>query len=236
MMLDENIVAVRPLTTYRVLKGTGWLRRWSQSRMVNAGAGFQQTDQIHQPWHIDISYVNIKGTFLFLITVMDRYSRKILHHELRRSIKQYDIQLTLQRVVEKYPDARPVLISDNGKQFLVKEFKAFLHFCDLPHIQTSPHYPQSNGKMERFYRTIKSEAIRRQSYLSIDDARGQINRYITYYNEKRLYSSIYYLTPEEMFEGKLEKRRKERQRKLDRAQEKRRNYTLFQNEVLSISG
>jgi len=172
MMLDENIVAVRPLTTYRVLKGAGWLRRWSQSRTVSAGAGFQQTDQIYQPWHIDISYVNIQGTFLFLIKVMDRYSRKILHHELRRSIKQYDIQLTLQRVVEKYPDGWPVLISDNGKQFLVKKFKAFLYFCDLRHIQTSSHYPQSNGKMERFYRTIKSETIRRQSYLSIDDARG----------------------------------------------------------------
>jgi putative transposase len=235
MMLDENIVAVSPSTTYRVLKSAGWLRRWSRSRTVGAGAGFQQPEQVHQHWHMDISYVNIQGTFLFLITVMDGYSRKILHHELRRSMKQYDVQLTLQRAVEKYPDAQPVLISDNGKQFLAKEFKEYLRFCGLRHIQTSPHYPQSNGKMERFYSTIKSEAIRRQSYLSIDDARRQIDRYITYYNEKRLHSSIYYLPPDEMFEGKLGKRLKERQSKLDLAQEQRRNYTLFQHEGLSIS-
>ena len=235
MMLDENIVAVSPSTTYRVLKAAGWLMRWSEPRRISAGAGFQQPDQIHQHWHTDISYVNFQGTFLFLITVMDGYSRMILHHELRRSMKQYDVQITLQRAVEKYPTARPVLISDNGPQFLAKEFKEFLRFCGLRHVQTSPHYPQSNGKMERFYGTIKSEAIRRQSYLSIKDGRQQIANYISYYNEKRLHSSIYYLTPKEMFEGNVDERLKERQKKLDQALEKRRNYTLIQNEVLSIS-
>lgn len=165
---------------------------------------------------------------------MNGYSRKILHHELRRSMKQYDVQLTLQRAVEKYPDIQPVLISDNGKQFLAKEFKEFLRFCGLRHIHP-PHFPQSNGKMERFYSTIKFEAIRRQSYLSIDDTRRQMASDITYYNEKRLHSSVYYLTTEKMFEGKLEKRLKERQSKLDKALDKRKNYTLFQKEVLSFS-
>ena len=170
-----------------------------------------------------------------MITVMGGYSRIILHHELHRSMKQYDVQLILQRAVEKYPDALPVLISEDGPQFLAKKFKEFLRFCGLRHVQTSPYYPQSNGKMECLYGTIKAEAIRRQSYLSIEDARQQIANYIIYYNEKILHSSIYYLTPKEMFEGKVEKRLKERQKKLDQAQEKRRNYTLSQHEVLSIS-
>jgi transposase InsO family protein len=234
MMLDEDIAAVSPSTTYRVLKGAGWLIRWSQPKTVSAGQGFQQPEQVHKHWHIDISYVNIQGSFLFLITVLDGYSRMILHHELRRSMRQYDVQLTLQRAVEKYPDAQPVLISDNGKQFQAKEFKEYLRFCGLKHVQTSPHYPQSNGKMERFYGTIKSEAIRRQSYISIDDARRQITDYIKYYNEKRLHSSIFYLTPKEMLEGKMEKRLEERQRKLDQALGKRKNITLIQKEVLSI--
>jgi transposase InsO family protein len=234
MMLDDDIVAVSPSTTYRVLRTAGWLKSWSEPRTVSAGKGFQQPKGIHHHWHMDISYVNFQGTFLFLITVMDGYSRKILHHELRRSMKQYDVQITLQRAVEKYPDARPVLISDNGKQFLAKEFKEFLRFCGLRHVQTSPHYPQSNGKMERFYGTIKSEAIRRQSYLSIEDARGQIDGYIKYYNEKRLHSSIYYLTPKDVFEGNMEIRLKERQRKLYLAAEKRKINTLNQVRELSI--
>jgi putative transposase len=213
MMLDDDIVAVSPSTTYRVLRAAGWLTRWSESRTVSAGKGFQQPEGI---------------------TVMDGYSRMIVHHELRRSMKQYDVQITLQRAVEKYPDARPVLISDNGKQFLAKEFKEFLRFCGLRHVQTSPHYPQSNGKMERFYGTIKSEAIRRQSYLSIEDARNQIERYIKYYNEKRLHSSIYYLTPKDVFEENMEKKLKKRQRKLYLAAEKRKINTLNQIRELSI--
>jgi len=234
IMLDDDIVAVSPSTTYRVLKTAGWLTRWSEPRTVSAGTGFKQPERIHRHWHMDISYVNFQGTFLFLITVMDGYSRMILHHELRRSMKQYDVQITLQRAVEKYPDARPVLISDNGKQFLAKEFKEFLRFCGLRHVQTSPHYPQSNGKMERFYGTIKSEAIRRQSYLSIDDARKQIREYIEYYNEKRLHSSIYYLTPKDVFEGNTEIKLKERQKKLYLAAEKRKISTLNQIRELSI--
>jgi len=122
MMLDENIAAVSPSTTYRVLKGAGWLTRWSQPKTVSAGTDFQQPGRIHQHWHMDIYYVNFQATFLFLITVMDGYSRMILHHELQRSMKQYDVQLTLQRAVEKYPDARPVLISDNGKNLFAAPF------------------------------------------------------------------------------------------------------------------
>jgi transposase InsO family protein len=234
MMLDEDVAAVSPATTYRVLRDAGWLTRWSGPKTVSAGRGFQQPVRVHEHWHMDICYVNFQGTFLFLITVMDGYSRMILHHELRLSMKEYDVQITLQRAVEKYPEARPRLISDNGKQFLAKEFKEFLRFCGLRHVKTSLHYPQSNGKMERFYGTIKSEAIRRQSYLSIEDARNQIAAYINYYNEKRLHSSIYYLRPKEVFEGKMVILLKERQRKLDQAQEKRKNITLNQIKEISI--
>ena len=234
MMLDEDIVAVSPSTTYRVLKGAVMLMRWSKPKSVSSGKGFHQPSGVHEHWHIDISYVNVQGSFMFLVTVMDGYSRMIFHHELRKSMEQYVVQLTLQRAVEKYPNTRPILISDNAKQFIAKDFKEYLRMCGLKHVRTSLRYPQSNGKMERFYGTLKSEAVRRQSYLSIEDARRQISGYIQYYNEKRLHSAIYYLTPKEMFEGIMEKRLDERQRKLDQAAAKRKISALIKNTDLSI--
>lgn len=70
MMLDENIVAVSPSTTYRVLKGAGLLNRWNTKKNTTKGRGFQQPTRIHEHWHTDIKYVNFRGTFLFLITMI----------------------------------------------------------------------------------------------------------------------------------------------------------------------
>lgn len=235
MMLDADIAWVSPSTTYRVLKGAGLIQRWSGMHQSPRGSGFTQPQGPNRHWHVDISYINVKGTFLFLITVLDGYSRKVIHHELRTTMQQYDIQITLQRAMEKYPEARPRLISDNGKQFQAKELKEYLRECGLRQVYTSPHYPQSNGKLERFHRTVKSEAVRKQSYLSIDDARKQIQDYITYYNTVRLHSAIFYVTPEDMFTGKAEFILKTRQQKLDKARLKRKNYTLIQSSKKSIS-
>jgi len=101
---------------------------------------------------------------------------------------------------------------------------------------TSVRHPQSNGKIERFHGTIKSEAIRKQSYLSINDARRQIEGYIKIYNEERLHSAIGYLRPKEVFEGKMNQRLAERQKKLDQAMQNRVNLSLIVSIENSISG
>jgi transposase InsO family protein len=78
MMLDDDVVAVSPASVYRVLKQAGRLdrRRWVPSKK---GTGFQQPAGPHKHWHIDISYVNLAGTFYFLCSVLDGYSRYIVH-------------------------------------------------------------------------------------------------------------------------------------------------------------
>ena len=72
-----------------------------------------------------------------------------------------DVEIILQRAKEKFPDARPRIISDNGPQFIAKDFKEFIRLSGMTHVRTSPYYPQSNGKLERFHKTIKGECIRR---------------------------------------------------------------------------
>ncbi|MCP4409802.1 MAG: IS3 family transposase [Gammaproteobacteria bacterium] len=234
MMLDEDIVAVSPATTYRVLKAANLLNRWLTRGASTKGDGFLQPTERNEHWHIDIMYANILGTFFFLICLLDGYSRMILHHELRAHMTEYDVEITVQRARERHPERNPTLISDNAKQFLSKDFQEFLRSAGLNHIRTSVAYPQSNGKLERFHGTIRQESIRRSSYVTIADARGQIADYIRYYNEERLHSSIYYLTPKEVFEGKTEVRLAERQRKLDDARRRRMERSTLQVAVTNL--
>lgn len=223
MMLDENIVAVSPSTTYRVLKRAGLLNKWNNVKTLK-GEGFTQPSKCHQHWHIDIKYVNFKGSFLFLISVIDGYSRYIVHHELRQNMQEFDVQLTLQRALEKYPDEKPRIISDNGSQFISKNFHDYLKFVGMQHIRTSIAYPQSNGKIERYHRSINEECLRKQSFINLDDARTQVDQYIKFYNTKRLHSSLFYLTPEDFLFDRVEDRLLKRQNKFDEAKQNRTNF------------
>ena len=119
MMLDEDIVAVSPASVWRVLKQAGLLSRWKR-KSSRKGTGFEQPLAPHQHWHVDVSYINLSGTFYYLCSVLDGCSRFLLHWDLRESMKEADIEMILQRAKEKYPEARPRIISDNGPQFIAR--------------------------------------------------------------------------------------------------------------------
>ena len=142
LMLDADVVAVSPSTVHRVLSQHGKLKRsnWSPSKK---GTGFVQPLTPHAHWHIDIAYLNIAGTFYYLCTVLDGYSRYIVHWEIREAMTEQDVEILLQRAREKFPDARPRIISDNGPQFIARDFKQFIRLCGMTHVRTSPYYPQS---------------------------------------------------------------------------------------------
>jgi putative transposase len=78
------------------------------------------------------------------------------------------------------------LISDNGPQFVAQNFKAFIRQCGMTHVRTSPYYPQSNGKTERWHKSLKSECIRPGTPLSLEDARQLVNKFVLYHNQERL--------------------------------------------------
>lgn len=132
-----------------------------------------------------------------------------------------DVEIILQRAKEKYPAARPRIISDNGPQFIAKDFKEFIRLSGMTHVRTSPFYPQSNGKLERFHKTIKTECIRPGVPLSLDDARRIVEKYIEHYNTVRLHSAIGYVTPADKLNGRDQAIFKERDRKLEEARELR---------------
>lgn len=202
MLLDRNIVCASPSSVYRILQREGLLgRRWAKKHS-SKGKGFVQPLAPHEHWHIDVSYLNICGTFYYLCSILDGASRFIVHWELRESMKEADIEIIIQRAMEKFPLAKPRIISDNGPQFIAKDFKEFIRISGLTHVKTSPHYPQSNGKLERWHRTIKSDCIRPKTPLSLDDAQRSITRFVDHYNNIRLHSAIGYITPNNKLQGK----------------------------------
>lgn len=218
MMMDDDIVAVSPSSVYRVLVNAGLLRRWNR-KPSKKGAGFQQPLKAHEHWHIDISYINICGTFYYLCSILDGFSRYIAHWEIRESMTEADVEIILQRAREKFPDAKPRVISDNGPQFISKDFKEFIRISGMTHVKTSPYYPQSNGKLERYHRTVKGTCIRVKTPLSLEDARDLVTDFVDHYNNKRLHSAIGYVTPKDKLQGRAEMILAERDAKLVAARE-----------------
>jgi len=137
MMLDAEVVAVSPASVWRVLKQAGLLSRWKR-KPSRKGTGFEQPPQPHQHWHVDVSYINLSGTFYYLCSVLDGYSRFLVHWGLRESMKEADIEMILERAKEKYPEAKPRIISDNGPQFVARDFKEFIRISGMTHVRTSP--------------------------------------------------------------------------------------------------
>lgn len=221
MMLDQDVVAVSPSTVYRVLKSAGRLDTW-KPKPSKKGTGFHQPSAAHRDWHVDISYINIAGTFYYLCALIDGFSRFIVHWEIRESMKEPDVEVIIQRAREKFPDANPRIISDNGPQFVAKDFKIFIRLCGMTHTRTSPYYPQANGKIEAWNKLVKNEVIRPMQPATLEEARRLVAEYVEHYNNVRLHSAIGFLAPADKMAGRAEAIHAERDRKLDEARELRR--------------
>ena len=235
MMMDADIVAASPATVYRVLKSADLMDRWNR-KISSKGNGFVQPLRPHEHWHVDLAYVNISSTFYYLCSVLDGCSRFIVHSEIRESMKEADVEIVLQKAREKFPDATPRIITDNGKQFIAKDFKEFIRMAGMSHVRTSPYYPQSNGKIERWHKTIKQDCIRPSILLTQDDANRTIAKFIEHYNFRRLHSAIGYVTPHDRLTGRHAVVHRGRDEKLQvarrrRAENRKQNNLLSENTI-----
>lgn len=230
MMLDDDVVAVAPTSVYRVLKQAGRLdrHRFAPSKK---GTGFVQPLRPHQHWHIDISHINVAGTFYFLCSLLDGYSRYIVHWELRETMKEHEVETVVQRALEKFPGETPRIISDNGPQFIARDFKEYIRLMGMTHVRTSPFYPQSNGKLERWHGSLKRECIRPAWPEDVEEARRRIATFVEEYNQVRLHSALGYITPADKLNGLEKVIHDERDRKLEEARARRQHARRAQREV-----
>ncbi|HTW30957.1 MAG TPA: integrase core domain-containing protein, partial [Candidatus Sulfotelmatobacter sp.] len=111
-----------------------------------------------------------------------------------------------------------------GPQFIARDFKEFIRISGMTHVRTSPYYPQSNGKIERWHKSLKSECIRPGTPLSLEDARHLVEGYVEHYNNARLNSAIGYITPKDVLAGRQQEIHAERDRKLEAARQQRQSH------------
>jgi putative transposase len=216
-MIDEDVAYLSPSSVYRVLNEEDLLYRWKRSR--SAGDPPAAARKPNERWHTDIMYLRVDQTWYFLVSVLDAYSRYIVHWELLSSMRAADVRLVLQEAMER-TDARPEIITDNGSQFTSKDFRALVRQFELQHIRIRTYHPESNGRIERFHRSTR-EALSAEDLGNLTPARGIIGRWVRHYNEERLHAGLSYLPPAEFYSGEPEHRLAERASKLAKGRKQR---------------
>ena len=136
-------------------------------------------------------------------------------------MKEADVERVIERARELHPGVSPRIISDNGPQFVAADFKTYIRLTGMTHVRTAPYYPQSNGKLERFHKTIKGDAIRPKAPSTAEEARRVVTAFVHHYNTERLHSAIDYVTPADRLAGRHTSITAERDRRLEAARERR---------------
>jgi transposase InsO family protein len=132
-----------------------------------------------------------------------------------------DSEILLQAARERYPEAKPRIISGNGPQFIARDFQEFIRIAGMTRVRTAPYHPQSNGKIERWHKSLKSECLRPGTPLTPEDARRLIQKHLDHYYTVRLHSAVGIVTPADMLAGRQKEIHEARDRKLEEARRQR---------------
>jgi transposase InsO family protein len=174
-----------------------------------------KTVRVNEMWQTDFTYFKIPGWgWYYLSTVLDDYSRFIVHWQLCKSMKSTDVEDTLNQAMVKSSlkvDQKPRLLSDNGSCYIANDFKAYLQSQSIQHVRGRANHPQTQGKIERYHRSMKN-VVKLDIYYSPMELEGALKRFVHYYNYERYHESLQNVTPADMYYGKaaktIENRRK----------------------------
>jgi len=184
-------------SVYRILKKQGLITSPAFIVMQAADEFKDKPVRIHQQWQIDFTYLKvINWGWYYLGTVLDDYSRYIVSWELSTNMLATDSQNVIDKalaVTGLSKENRPRILSDNGPCFRAHDFEKYLVSEEMAHVMGAPYHPQTQGKIERYHRTMKN-VIKLENYYSPDQLRKQIEAFVDYYNNRRYHESIDNLT------------------------------------------
>ena len=214
---DNAGFAVSESTVYRILRKEGLVKRL-EVQLVAGKEYHTKTTRPHQMWATDASYFRVVGWgYYYLVTVMDDYSRFILAWRLQRDMSADSLIEVIQEAVDATGmtdvsvEDRTKLLSDNGAGYVSRAFQDYLHLVGIRHILAAPFHPQTNGKLERYHRTIKQE-VNQIPYEFPGQLERAIADFVDYYNYHRYHKALGNVTPADVLSGKREEileRRKE---------------------------
>jgi putative transposase len=223
---DERAYFVSESTVYRILKEADLITSPAYVLMSASDAFKNPTTRVHEMWQTDFTYFRIiNWGWYYLSTVLDDFSRYIIAWKLSSTMGTTDVTQTLDEAiavtgVDQVPvKHRPRLLSDNGSAYLSGELHDYLSERQITHTRRAPYHPQTQGKIERYHRTMKN-VVKLEHYYFPWELEGALRDFVAYYNDERYHESLDNVTPADVYYGRqyevLMKRSKIKRRTMER--------------------
>jgi transposase InsO family protein len=212
-IIDNKKYFISESSVYRILKRRGLITSPAYI-VIRASDEFKdKTTRPNQMWQTDFTYFKIVGWgWYYLSTVLDDYSRYIVHWELCANMKTDDVQRTIDKALEKAgldKNNAPRLLSDNGSCYISNELAEYIEQQGMSHVRGKPNHPQTQGKIERYHRSMKN-IVKLENYYLPQDLKQRLKEFVDYYNNQRYHESLQNVTPADVYFGRqnelLEKR------------------------------
>jgi transposase InsO family protein len=218
-------------SVYRILKQAGLISPPTHDLIMAADEFSNKTTRVNEMWQTDFTYFKIVGWgWYFLSTILDDYSRYIIHWELCKNMTRDDVERNINQALDKTgvpKKQRPRLLSDNGSCYIAQELDKFMTDHGIKHIRGRVRHPQTQGKIERYHRSLKN-VIKLDTYYFPEQLKDQIGAFVEHYNNRRYHESLDNLTPGDVYFGRGEKIKTIRQDTKIRTLKKRRQTYLDQ--------
>jgi transposase InsO family protein len=234
-IIDNHKWYISESSVYRILKRAGLITSPAHIVMSAANEFETKTRRINEMWQTDFTYFKIIGWgWYYLSTIIDDYSRFIITWDLREQMTSKDVMPSVDKALlftGLKKENAPKLLSDNGSCYISEEIKGFLRGKGIKPINGKPMHPQTQGKIERYHRTMKN-VIKLDNYYSPEDLIKAIAEFVKYYNYERYHESLRNLTPADIYFGRDKKILRERSKIKEKTlQERRKNYIVRKLEL-----
>ena len=192
-------------SVYRILKSRDLITSPTHIVMKAADRFKDPPARVNELWQTDFSYLKVvHWGWYYLTTILDDYSRYIIAWELCRNMRSDDVERVVTKALQRSGlgmAQRPRLLSDNGSCYMSGELKEFLEQESIVHVRGKPLHPQTQGKIERYHRTMKN-IIRLEHYYSPEELKTRIAEFVDYYNNRRYHESLNNVTPADVYFGR----------------------------------
>jgi putative transposase len=232
---DHEGYFISESSVYRILKGYDLITS-PAFELVTAKDEFEhKTKRINEMWQTDFTQFKvINWGYYYLCTILDDFSRYILAWQLSPTMGAEDVKQTLNGAIADTGIThikvkhRPRLLSDNGPAFISDPLKKFLKSYRMDHVRGAPYHPQTQGKIERYHRSMKS-IIKLDNYYLPSHLEQAITDFVYYYNNQRYHESLENVTPTDVYFGRQQAILTQRQViKQHTLSTRRKNYLQYQ--------
>jgi putative transposase len=229
-LTDTRGAYVSESTVYRILKREGLIKPAEVVGFKADKEYHRKTKGPNEMWATDCAHLKVVDWgYYYLVTVMDDYSRMILAWELKQDMAAASLIDVVQKAVDvtgmtDVPlEDRTKLLSDNGPGYLSSQFNGYLRLVGIRHIVAAPYHPETNGKIERYHRTMKG-SIKLVPYEMPSELAEAIRAFVEYYNYRRYHEGIGNVTPHDVYTGRRQEILNQRREVKGRTLEARKSY------------